>query len=100
MSGVFRSVTDGLKITEYQDWLIFVQRLQDLVRSGRIRRISPSVGNHRFAKEDEWYFDPETGEAYVHVIPDAPVLPQWIQVDLLAPIGRPQAHEKAKRHSH
>ena len=92
MAGILRSVTDGLTITEYEDWLIFVQRLQELVRSGRVRRVPQPVGNRRFAKEDEWYLDPETGETYVHVIPDAPVLPQWVKVDLLAPVDAPEPH--------
>jgi len=92
MAGILGSLTDALTITEYEDWLIFVQRLQELVASGRVRRIPQPVGNKRFAKEDEWYLDPDTGEAYVHIIPDAPVMPQWVKVDLLAPVETPEPH--------
>jgi len=92
MAGTLASVTEGLEITRYEDWLTFVKRLEELVRAGRARRISQPAGDRRFAKEDEWYLDSETGEVFVHVIPDAPVLPRWVKVDLLAPADPPQPH--------
>jgi hypothetical protein len=75
MAGILGSVTDQLTITQYDDWLIFVQRLEELVRSGRVRQI-PAMRTV-FLKQEEWYLDPDTGEIYVYVKPDAPILPIW-----------------------
>lgn len=84
------SLTDQLTITKYDDWLIFVQRLEELVKSGRARRIPPIRKVH--FDDDEWYLDPETGEIYVYVEPDAPILPIWEKVDPFAQPKAPQAH--------
>jgi hypothetical protein len=83
MKNILASIADGLNIRDsYDDWLVFVARLHELVASGRIRRIS-SLPNRYFEKNDEWYLDPETGEIYVHGLPNAPVLPVWERFDII-----------------
>jgi hypothetical protein len=82
MSGILSAVTKGLTITQHADWLIFVERLKELTLSGRITRIL-ALKTHYFADGDEWYLDPETGEIYVHGVPNAPKLPNWEQFDLM-----------------
>jgi hypothetical protein len=82
MSGILGEITKGLTITHRADWLIFVERLKELTLSGRITRILP-LKTHYFADGDEWYLDPETGEIYVHGIPNAPKLPNWERFDLI-----------------
>jgi hypothetical protein len=93
MENILPLMTDGLNIRDkYDDWLTFVDRLHKLAASGRIRRISP-LPNRRFEKSDEWYLDPQTGEIYVHGLPNAPMLPVWERFDLVdhtkAPEPRP-----------
>jgi len=39
MASILESLTQGLKITEYTDWLIFVERLNEAVRAGRARKV-------------------------------------------------------------
>jgi hypothetical protein len=83
MKTTLGSVTDGLNIRDkYDDWLIFVSRLNQLVADGHIRRISPLPNNY-FGKNDEWYLDIETGEIYVHGLPNAPTLPVWERFDII-----------------
>jgi hypothetical protein len=86
------SITDELHIRDsYDDWLIFVDRLNKLTASGRVRRISP-LPNRYFGKGDEWYLDPETGEIYVHGLPNAPVLPVWERFDIVEHTKAPKPH--------
>lgn len=91
MASILESVTDGLTITRYADWLVFTERLRELVRSGKIRTITP-LKSHHFAKGDEWYLDPETGEIYVHGVPGAPSLPSWERFDAVAHTQPPVPH--------
>jgi hypothetical protein len=72
---------DNLIIAEHSDWERFVQRLNDLVQNGRVRRIAPMKSLK--ANDEEWYLDPETGEVYVYEPPDWPFLPSWQRVDVL-----------------
>lgn len=91
MASILDSLTDNLTITEYDDWLIFRQRLKELVRNEKIRRIAP-MKSQRFGDADEWYLDPETGEIYVHGVPNAPVLPSWEKFDIVAHTQEPRPH--------
>jgi hypothetical protein len=92
MKNILASITDGLNIKDnYDDWLVLVDRLNKLAASGRIRRISP-LPNRRFEKSDEWYLDPETGEIYVHGLPNAPMLPVWERFDLVEHTKAPERH--------
>lgn len=82
MRGALSSVADGLNISRYSDWLVFVKRLKELVHSGRARKIEPL--KRVFAKGEEWYLDTGAGDIYVYVSPDAPILPIWERVDVFA----------------
>jgi hypothetical protein len=90
MSGVLHEITAGLKISNYRDWLIFDQRLKELVRSGRVKRV-PTLRKIHF-KDDEWYLDPSTGEIYLYVRPDPPILPIWEAVDVFEAPMAPEPH--------
>lgn len=92
MAGLLRSLTDGLTITEYSDWQIFVKRLEDATRSGRARRVSAT--RRVFVQGEEWYADTETGEIYVYVSPDAPILPIWEKIDSFATSTPSKQHPK------
>ncbi len=89
MAGILASVTDNLEIAQYDDWLVFVERLKKLLADGRVRRIDP-LPTHLYSKEDEWYFHLEMGEIYVHVIPEAPRLPKWAKFDVFAATRVPE----------
>jgi hypothetical protein len=91
MESILASIIEGLNIRNYDDWLVFVDRLTTLTESGRIRKISP-LPNRRFEKNDEWYCDPKTGEIYVHGLPNAPILPVWERFDLLEDSKAPETH--------
>ena len=91
MASILESVTDGLTITKYADWVVFTERLRELVRGGRIRRIAPLKSRH-FRQGDEWYLDPATGEIYVHGVPDSPILPSWERFDVVAHTQPAQPH--------
>jgi hypothetical protein len=73
---------DSLTIVHRADWLIFVQRLEALVQSGRARRIPPLW--RALAYGEEWYLDTDSGEVYVYLSPDSPILPQWKKVDVFS----------------
>jgi hypothetical protein len=60
MAGILDSLTHKLTITEYSDWLIFVERLNEAVRAGRVRRVP--VVKRVWSSDEEWFLDPETGE--------------------------------------
>jgi hypothetical protein len=81
MASVLESLTDGLTITEYSDWLIFVERLDEAVRTERVRKVP--VLKPVWGSNEEWFLDPETGEIYAYLPPDSPVLPRWRRVDVL-----------------
>jgi hypothetical protein len=81
VSGLLESLTDQLTITEYRDWLVFVERLNDTVASGRVRQVP--VAKCVYLRSEEWFLDPATNEIYVYVAPDAPILPKWERVDVL-----------------
>lgn len=72
----------GLIISKYADWVIFDQRLEQLIRSGRVRRIPKLRTIH--VKSEEWYLNPDTNEIYVYVRPDDKILPKWEKVDIFA----------------
>ena len=79
MAGILSALTHELTITKYSDWLIFVERLDKNVRSGRVRKV-PVVSE--CGNTEEWFLDPETGETYVYCAPDSPSLPIWEKVDV------------------
>lgn len=91
MTSLLGSLADGLAITNYDDWLIFTQRLENLLHDDKIKRI-PALPSNHFAPGDEWYLDPETGEIYVHGIPNAPTLPTWEKFDIVAHTQEPPPH--------
>lgn len=93
MRGALSSATDGLNISRYSDWIVFVKRLKELVHSGRARKIEPL--KRVFAKGEEWYLDTGTGEIYVYVSPDAPILPIWERVDVFSgeQVASPSAND-------
>ena len=80
---ILESLTANLTITERSDWERFVQRLRDVVDTGRVRRISAM--KRLRADDEEWYLDTVTGEVYVYGPPDWPFLPTWDRVDVLGP---------------
>jgi hypothetical protein len=81
MAGILDSLTHELTITEYSDWLIFVERLNEAVRAGRIRKVP--VVKRVWASDEEWFLDPESGEIYVYCAPNSPSLPIWERVNVL-----------------
>lgn len=81
MTGVLSSIAGGLNIKEYRDWLVFVQRLEDSVRVGRVRSIP--VIKRVWSDNEQWFLDPESDEVYVYVAPNPPVLPIWEKLDVL-----------------
>jgi hypothetical protein len=81
MTSTLESLAHGLIITEYSDWVIFVERLKDAVQSGRVRKI-PAL-KRVWSRSEEWFLDAETGEVYVYLPPNPPTLPRWKKVDVL-----------------
>jgi hypothetical protein len=79
---ILSSLTDNLTITERPGWDCFMEKLNDLVSAGRVRRITPM--KRLLVDNEEWYLDPETGEIYVYSPPDWPFLPKWEKVDAFA----------------
>ncbi|MGO9085302.1 MAG: hypothetical protein ACLQBK_08760 [Candidatus Sulfotelmatobacter sp.] len=81
MAGTLESLTDQLTIAEYRDWLVFVERLSNAVRAGSVRKVP--VLKPVWAKSEEWFLDPESGEVYVYAPPNPPSLPIWERVVVL-----------------
>jgi hypothetical protein len=81
MAGILESLTQGLRITEYADWLILVERLNAAVRAGRARSIP--VLKLVWSRDEEWFLDPESEEVYVYAPPNPPSMPRWQKVDVL-----------------
>ena len=52
------SLTQNLTISERSDWERFIEKLNGLVQTGRVRRVSPLKRLN--ADNEEWYLDPET----------------------------------------
>jgi hypothetical protein len=90
-------LTDQLTITEYRDWLVFVERLNEAVASGRVRRIP--VTKTVYLKNEQWFLDPATDEVYVYVAPDSPILPIWEKVDVLR-LDQPTGKEHSREVGH
>ncbi|HTW57075.1 MAG TPA: hypothetical protein VMD99_02970 [Terriglobales bacterium] len=88
MTGILKSLTEGLTITEYSDWVAFVERLNLAVQSGRVRNV-PVLRAVWGGKSEEWFLDPQTGEVYGYVPPNPPVYPRWQKVDVLEHLGTP-----------
>jgi hypothetical protein len=87
MSSILESLTDGLTIGEYPDWVKFVERLKEAVRTEEVRRVP--VLKPVWSKTEQWFLDPKTGVVYVYVEPDSPVLPKWEKVDVLSHLEAP-----------
>lgn len=87
MTGILGSLTTGLTITEYSDWLVFVERLNEAVRTGRVRKVP--VLKPEWAGSEEWFLDPQASEVYVYLPPDPPGLPKWEKVDVLKHLETP-----------
>jgi hypothetical protein len=82
MAITLESLTDGLTITQYSDWLTFVRRLNDAVAAGHVRKVP--VLKRVWCAEEEWFLDPALGEVYVYAPPDPPSMPIWEKVDVLS----------------
>jgi hypothetical protein len=87
MSGILGSLTEGLKLTEYQDWLTLVERLNSAVQSGQVRKVP--VLKMVWSRVEEWFFDPESEEVYVYAPPNPPSMPIWEKVDVLEHLEKP-----------
>ena len=85
MAGILHSLTNGLTITKYSDWLIFVERLNEAVRTGRIRQVP--VVKSVWCSDEEWFLDPETDEIFAYCAPNPPAMPTWQRVDPLKQSG-------------
>jgi hypothetical protein len=85
MAGILKSLTHGLTITEYSDWLTFVERLSEAVRAGHVGKI-PVLKPLWGGSSEEWFLDPENSEVYFYVPPD-PGMPKWEKVDVLKHLG-------------
>jgi hypothetical protein len=82
MSDVFKSLTAGLNIFySYDDWKIFIGRLNDALLKGEIRKIP--VLKSVYTPSEQWFVDPQTDETYVYVVPDERG-PKWKKFDVLA----------------
>jgi hypothetical protein len=88
MTGILGSLIFGLTITEHHDWLIFVERLAEAVRTGRVRKV-PVLKPVWGGSTEEWFLDPETGEVYFYVPPDPPGMPKWERIDVLKHMETP-----------
>ena len=87
MAGILASLTHELTITEYSDWLVFVERLNEAVRAGRVRNVP--VVKRVWSSDEEWFLDPESGEVYIYVSPNPPSMPIWEKVDVLGHLEAP-----------
>jgi hypothetical protein len=89
MASILESLTDGLTITEYSDWLIFVERLNGAVREGRVRKVPIPAIKNLWSRTEEWFLDPKSAEVYSYQPPDPPVYPRWQKVDVLSRLETP-----------
>lgn len=81
MSNILASLVQGLTLTEYKDWVRFVERLRQAIESESVRKIS--VVKVRWSPDEEWILDKKSGEVYVYVPPNPPVMPRWEKLDVL-----------------
>lgn len=82
MKSIFESLANGLRLSDYEDWLTFDGRLSQLVHAGAAKRVPTLKVLHM--SDEEWYADPTTGEVYVYVRPDDKILPVWERVDVFS----------------
>jgi hypothetical protein len=87
MKSNFALLVDGLnvlndRIVDYDDWLVFDRRLNNLIEAGRARQI-PTL-KMLYLPDEEWYVDSSSGEIYAYVRPDDKILPRWSPVDVFA----------------
>jgi hypothetical protein len=85
--GILQSLTEGLNITKYPDWVIFVERLDSAIRSGRIREVPVLGPIHGAGVDYKWFLDPETSEIYGYSSPNPPAYPRWERIDVLNSAG-------------
>ena len=91
MAGILESLARDLTITKYDDWKIFVERLNEALRSGHIRRtpiLKPVWGTY-----EEWFLDPKTGDVFVYLPPDDRGNPCWKKLDVLKHLETPDPPE-------
>ncbi len=88
MQSVLESLSDGLTILNYSDWLIFVERLSEAVRRGQVRKVP--VLKQVFSRDEEWFLDPASGDVYAYQPPNPPVYPKWQKIDVLTELERPE----------
>lgn len=87
MASTLELLTRGLTITEYPDWVKFVERLNEAVRAGHVRKVP--VLKPVWGKREQWFLDPQTDEVYVYVEPNPPGMPIWERVDVLRHLEAP-----------
>ena len=78
------SILDGLNIRDLGDWETFVQRLEALAASGRLRGIPPPQGQSP-SYGDHWYLEEGTGNIYFYREPGERNSAEWKKVDPFAP---------------
>jgi hypothetical protein len=81
MAGILESLADGLTITQYSDWLTFVDRLNSVVLAGQVRRVP--VLKRVWSDDEEWFLDLASREIYVYAPPNPPSMTTWEKVDVL-----------------
>jgi hypothetical protein len=80
MASFLKSLTADLTITQYSDWLIFVERLNKAIGANKIKQI-PAL-RPAWGPGERWFLDHKTNEIYACLSPNPPTLPRWEQVDV------------------
>ena len=81
MVAILESLTADLTITEYRDWQVFVERLNEAIRAGTIKEV-PVLRPGARGRGEQWFSDPKSGEIYTYVHPNPPAMPRWERVDV------------------
>ena len=90
MQQSFASLAEGLDLKDYDDWLVFDQRLKTLVREGKARRVPAS--RSVYGLDEEWYLSDTSGELYLYLPPDEKIRARWEPVDVFAPERKEESH--------
>jgi hypothetical protein len=82
MQRSFACLVEGLDLKDYDDWVVFDQRLKAFIREGQARRIPALKMIH--GPDEEWYLNESSGEIYVYGLPDEKIRAKWEPVDVFA----------------
>jgi hypothetical protein len=85
---ILASLASGLKLTDYTDWLTFVERLNDATKTGAARKTS--VLKYLWDASEEWYVDSQNGDVYVYLPPNPPIMPKWRKLNVLEHLEAPK----------